>query len=222
MMKKTLLATALLAGSSAAMAEITANVAAASDYFFRGVTQTGGSAAVQGGLDYGHESGFYLGTWLSNVNFADAEVDWYGGYAGELGNGLGYDIGALYYYYPGKGDEELDYAEVAVSGSYDMFSAGLAYTVWGEVDDAPFDSGDIYYHVGMDLPVTDGLSLGAVLGYYDFDDEINNVAEDYTHWSVSLAKDVGEFGSLSVNYEQTDDDDNDDSPNYWVGWSKDF
>ena len=139
MMKKTLLATALLAGSSAAMAEITANVAAASDYFFRGVSQTGGSAAVQGGLDYGHESGFYLGTWLSNVNFADAEVDWYGGYAGELGNGLGYDIGALYYYYPGKGDEELDYAEVSVSGSYNMFNAGLAYTVWGEVDDAPFD-----------------------------------------------------------------------------------
>jgi uncharacterized protein (TIGR02001 family) len=231
MMKKTLIATVMLAGSSAAMAEITANIAASSDYFFRGVSQTSGSAAISGGLDYTHESGIYLGTWMSNVDFAgdgsppDAEVDFYGGYAAELDNGLGYDIGALYYYYPGDYapfNSEWDYAEVAASVSYSMFSAGLAYTVYGEVDNAPFDDGDIYYHVDMGLPLPDGFELGAVLGYYDFNHEIDNSVESYTHWSASLSKDVGEFGSFSVNYEQTDDDNNDDSPNFWVGWSKEF
>ena len=233
MMKRTLIATAMLAGSSAAMAEITANIGVASDYFFRGVSQTGGSAAVSGGLDYSHDSGFYLGTWASNVDFSgdgsppDAEVDFYGGLAGELGNGLGWDIGALYYYYPGDypnapGADDWDYAEVALGVSFGMFSAGLAYTVYGEVDDAPFDDGDIYYNVGVDFPLQNDFSLGLVLGHYEFDDEIPNSVESYNHWSASLSKDVGDFGSFSMNYEQTDDDDNDDEPNFWVGWSKEF
>ena len=222
MFKKTLIATALLAGSSAAMAELTANIAASSDYFFRGVTQTGGGAAVSGGLDYGHESGMYLGTWISNVDFADAEVDVYGGYASELANGLGYDLGVLYYYYPEASDPELDYAEIYASLSYGMFNAGIAYTVYGEVDNAPFDDGDLYYSAGLDLPVGDDLGLGIFVGYYDFDNEDIGSVESYTHWGASLSKDVGDFGSFSVNYEQTDDDVGDDEPNFWVGWSKEF
>ncbi len=221
MFKKTLIATALLAGSSAAMAEITANIGASSDYFFRGVTQTGGEAAISGGLDYSDDSGFYLGTWLSNVDFADAEVDLYAGYSGEAANGLGYDLGALYYYYPGSGDPELDYAELAASVSFGMFSAGIAYTVYGEVDDAPFDDGDLYYSAGLDLPAGD-LGLSLFVGYYDFDNEDVGSVESYTHWGATLSKDAGDFGSLSVSYEQTDDDLNDEDPNFWVGWSKEF
>jgi uncharacterized protein (TIGR02001 family) len=48
---------------------VSANIGAVSNYIWRGVTQTGDQAAIQGGLDYGHESGFYLGTWASNVDF---------------------------------------------------------------------------------------------------------------------------------------------------------
>ncbi len=48
---------------------ITANVALVSDYVFRGLTQTNGSPAIQGGIDYSHESGFYLGTWMSNISW---------------------------------------------------------------------------------------------------------------------------------------------------------
>jgi hypothetical protein len=68
MIKKTLIATALLASSSAAMAEISANVTLASDYVFRGVSQTDNQMAIQGGFDWGHDSGFYVGTWASNVD----------------------------------------------------------------------------------------------------------------------------------------------------------
>jgi uncharacterized protein (TIGR02001 family) len=48
---------------------ISANIGAVSNYMWRGVTQTQDGAAVQGGLDFKHESGFYAGTWVSNVDF---------------------------------------------------------------------------------------------------------------------------------------------------------
>ena len=75
---QTLLASALMAGASVAQAELSANIGVASNYYFRGITQTDDSAAVSGGIDYAHDSGFYLGTWMSNVDFGgneDVEVE---------------------------------------------------------------------------------------------------------------------------------------------------
>jgi uncharacterized protein (TIGR02001 family) len=89
-----------------------ANVSFVSDYRFRGISQTMRQPAVQGGFDYAHESGFYLGTWASNVdgtthfyNNTSMEWDFYGGYKGKpfacsLPD-LIYNVGVLYYYYPG-------------------------------------------------------------------------------------------------------------------------
>lgn len=47
----------------------TGNVALASQYVFRGLSQTNGKPALQGGFDYSHAGGFYLGTWLSNISW---------------------------------------------------------------------------------------------------------------------------------------------------------
>jgi uncharacterized protein (TIGR02001 family) len=220
---KTLLATALMGATAAAHAELAFNVAAASNYYFRGVSQTTDDAAVSGGVDWGHDSGFYVGTWMSNVEFASAEVDVYAGFGNEFDNGLGYDVSALYYYYPDGGN--IDYAEVAGSLSFGPVSGGIAYTFWGEIDgDGPFDKGDIYYSLAADLPVNigEGVGLSIFGGYYTFD---NDDWDSYAHWGVSLSKDAGDFGSVSVNYEQTNEDDTvsyDDSAKFWVGWSKEF
>ena len=88
---------------------ITGNVGFASEYRYRGISQTDGKPAVQGGFDYAHASGFYLGTWASNVTWlSDAgnsnslEWDFYGGYKGGITDDLTYDVGGLYYYYPGR------------------------------------------------------------------------------------------------------------------------
>ena len=62
------------------MAEVYANVAASSNYFWRGITQTQDGAAVSGGIDYSNDSGFYAGTWVSNVDFGSKtsyELDLY-------------------------------------------------------------------------------------------------------------------------------------------------
>ena len=232
---KTLLATALMGATAAAHADLEFNVAAASNYLFRGVTQTEDDAAVSGGVDWSHDSGIYLGTWMSNVSFADAEVDWYGGIAGETSGGLGWDVGALYYNYPDCGN--CDYAELSGRLSYAWLSAGVAYTFYGETDnDDPFDSGDIYVDAAVDLPLNLGEGVGLSLfgGYYMFenDGEISpalNGAEvsDYAHYGASLSKDAGDWGSVSVNLEYVDGDEDegpggDDDAKFWVGWSKGF
>ena len=234
---KAMLASALVGASGLAQAEVTANVAVVSEYLFRGVGQSNG-AAMQGGLDYKSDSGIYLGTWLSNVDFGgNVETDLYGGYSGEI-NGVGYDIGGIYYWYPDaggdkpgsthKGGGELDYAEISLGLSYGALSASVAYTVWGESDSkAPFNEGDLYYHLGGEFPLQQGFSLTAQAGYYKFADELKNDSESYAHYGLGLAKDAGNLGAMSVNVEFTDLDENngtlnDDGPNIWVGWSKDI
>src|SRR5690606_38940364 len=83
---------------------LSGNAAIVSDYRFRGYSQTNFRPAVQVGFDLAHSSGFYLGNWNSNVSDfvfpeGNLEMDFYGGWKGELGHGLGLDVGALYYYY---------------------------------------------------------------------------------------------------------------------------
>lgn len=90
----------------------TSNVSIVSDYRFRGISQTMRRPAIQGGFDYSHSNGFYLGTWASNVsgstNFYNntcMEWDLYGGYKNKLFPclipDLVYNVGLIYYYYPG-------------------------------------------------------------------------------------------------------------------------
>ena len=87
-----------------------ANVSLASEYRYRGIAQTDGDPAVQGGFDWTHASGVYAGTWGSNVSWlsdadpgvsSSVELDVYGGYRGTLGE-FGYDVGLLRYFYPGS------------------------------------------------------------------------------------------------------------------------
>ena len=68
---------------------ITGNVALTSDYRFRGISLSGGDAAIQGGMTIGHASGFYVGAWASSIDdggtdvFGDQELDIFGGWSGD-------------------------------------------------------------------------------------------------------------------------------------------
>jgi len=83
---------------------ISGNMTVGSDYRFRGISQTFKGPTIQGGIDYSHSSGFYVGNWNSNVSntlYASGnqiEMDFYGGWKGSWGD-FGLDVGALYYYY---------------------------------------------------------------------------------------------------------------------------
>src|SRR5262245_11531050 len=96
-----------------AHAGTTGSVALTSDYIFRGISQNNQEPALQAGLEYAADSGFYVGTWGSNVSWLSdtpvpdddisnsVELDFYGGYRGKFTESVGYDVGALYYWYPG-------------------------------------------------------------------------------------------------------------------------
>ena len=223
---------------ASAMAEgLSANIGAVSNYMWRGVTQTQDDPAIQGGIDYGFANGLYVGTWVSNVDFGSSkpnyEIDGYGGYAGEFGD-FSYDLSGTYYAYP-DADGDADFFELGASGTWKVITLGLAYTAWGEVSDGPFDTGDLYYYGSVEIPLPKEFSIGATLGYYDFDDDkafyetsagtIRSKSLDYTHWGVNISKDVGEFGTFSLNYDQNDGSTKigyDNDAKFWVGWLKEF
>ncbi len=241
---RSILASALLAATGVVQAELSANLGVASNYYFRGVTQTDDQAAISGGLDYAHESGFYLGTWASNVDFGgkdDVEVDLYAGFGNDIGDtGFNYDLSVWYYWYPGAGGDqqggELDYTEVSGSLGWEWLTGTIAYTVDSETDDdVPFSDGDIYYGLSADLPVEyEGFTPSLFVGFYDFDSDGDDIDGDgidddssYTHWGAAISKDAGDFGTFSFTYEQTDGDEDDvvatdENPNFWIGWAKDF
>jgi len=122
---------------------VAGNASLNSDYRFRGFTQTNYGAALQGGIDIAHSSGFYVGNWNSNVaqnlyNGGSLEMDFYGGYKGEVAPGVGYDLGAIYYYYPRSGvdsvladttlkSKKIDNKELYLGLSYGALSAKLFY-----------------------------------------------------------------------------------------------
>lgn len=137
--------------------------------------------AIQGGVDYDFGNGFYVGNWNSTGQFADAdvEIDLYGGYTNELGNGLSYDVGFISYIYPGNA-AGYNGNELYGSLSYGIFTAKYAYGVSGSVDKKS--------RLGLSLeqPLSDVLTLSAGVGFRNSDNF--DSAYDY---SLGVAYDLG-------------------------------
>ena len=222
-LKKIAISAAFATFATTSQAEFTANIGMTTNYVWRGVTQTMDGAAVQGGVDYSHDSGFYVGTWASNIDWlgGDSGIEWdiYGGFAGEVGD-FGYDIGLIYYMYPTSGYEDSNFFEAAASVSYRNVSAGLNYTISGE-SGGYWDEGDIYYWAGVSFDLPEEWSIGLTVGYYDFD--AGGSAGDYAHGQVDLGKSVGDFGdfTLSLSSAEASDTSSDDLL-VFVSWSKEF
>src|SRR3954469_3320869 len=139
-----LLAAAQTPAPAPAPSPITGNMTIASDYRFRGISQTYNGPAIQGGIDYAHASGFYLGNWNSNVSSSlfsggsGIEMDFYGGYKKSFGD-IGMDVGFIYYYYPraegnaitgsSLGSDKFDNQEIYIGASWKWLSAKLNYAL---------------------------------------------------------------------------------------------
>lgn len=215
--KKTLTLTALaLAVPMAAQAyETSANVTLATDYKFRGISQNDTGPALQGGFDLAFDNGLYLGTWASTVNFElagnadpEMELDYYGGYGGNLTEEISYDVGVIYYDYPGSSptnfssgaynkDRDLDYVEIYGSLGYKDFTLGYAYS-----DDYWQETGEFnYVYVDYSYSLPSGFSLDLHVGFNDFanasDDSslsdsmeafLGDGEDSYTDYSVTIGK----------------------------------
>ena len=188
-----LAAVALTLSAMAANAEITGTVTLVSDYDFRGITQTAQDPALQGSIDYAHDSGFYLGAWASNVDFGDCcdeniEVDLYTGFRG--GEDLTYDVGLIYYMYPGA--EDIDFPEVYAGLGYKWISG----KIWYSNDFGNSGDSAMYYEANgaFELPANFGLT--AHVGYSDGD---YWQGFEYTDWSVGATWTISNF-TLGLKY----------------------
>lgn len=221
----------LFSAGSVQADELTANVGVNNNYLWRGLTQSVNEASVSGGVDYTADSGFYVGTWASNVSYAADDVfsyehDIYGGYAGEAG-GISYDIGYLYYNY--DAEAEFDFSELYGSIGVGAFTFGLNLLVDTEADEAPgqdFGFGEAYYlYADYATEIRNGLELGVHIGYHegDFSEAFNGVPGAYVDYNVSIAKDGFMFMISATDLDDPGADNLDnDEVKFVVGYSMDF
>lgn len=196
----TLVAGGLLFGATYAHAQVepSANVALTTDYVWRGVSQTNEDPAIQGGFDLGFGPGLYVGTWGSNVDFGDVEnleLDFYGGYATEFGNGLGLDVGFIHYHYFAD-DNDVDFNELYLGLGYGPVSAKVSWDP---------DNKNTYLEAGVEYPVKDMFTLAAHIGTYMFDSDFAPGTDSYVDWSVGVSKEIGGFG-FDLSYYDTNSD----------------
>jgi uncharacterized protein (TIGR02001 family) len=209
--------------SAPVLAEVSMNIGATSNYIWRGVTQTDDAAAISGGLDWSGATGLYAGTWVSNVDFGPGtsayELDLYGGYAGEAGD-FGYDIGLIYYTY--DSDDDANFLELGLSGSWKMLSAGLNYTLNGDADEdtAAFVSGDLYYYGGLSFDLPEDFNVGLTIGRYTFENDGVLADLNYNHYQADLSKSAGDFGDVTLSLSGTNIDD--ENAKFFVSWAKTF
>ena len=194
---------------------LTANVTLASQYRYRGLMQSNNKPAIQGGFDLAHSSGFYLGNWNSSISWlndsnsavsAPVEMDFYGGYKGNLAQDMPLDLGILQYYYPGdypSGYTSPDTTELYAGIGYGpvMFKYSIAMTNLFGFADSKYSQ---YFDLSgnFDTGVW-GLTVNAHVGRQ----EVRNVDNgSYTDWKLGLTKDFGQGLSVSLAYLDTNAD----------------
>ena len=209
------LVVAFLPGAAVAQDEWSAsgNVALTSDYKFRGISQSDESPAIQGGFDLEHDSGFYAGVWGSSVDFnpsgedydGSLELDLYLGIGGDLGDsGLTWDLGYIYYDYPGDDGKKGDYQELYAGLGWKDLSLGLAHSddYYGKTGKFWYLYGDYSLALGMDV------SLDFHIGFNRLDEKNGFLMDQdaYTDYSISVSRDFAGV-NIALTYVGTDLDE---------------
>lgn len=190
----------------------TANVGLASDYRYRGISQTEKKPALQGGFDYSHESGVYVGTWASNVSWFDAinpssqnslEWDFYGGYKMPVGP-VTLDVGVLQYYYPGSqvdGVASPNTFEGYVGASWEFLTFKYSHS-FTNLFGTPDSKHSEYFDLSASYDVWNGFIVGAHFGRQHV---AHNSVASYNDWKIGVTKEV--LGvNVGLNYIGTDSD----------------
>ncbi len=191
---------------------VTSNIGLVSNYLYRGISQTGGEAALQGGFDYAHASGVYAGVWGSNVSWigpllgasnSSLELDTYAGYKGGFAGDFSYDVGYLRYNYTGvypptsttKADTDEIYGALGWKWVALKYSHSLGDTFG--MDKA---SGTSYVELNASYPIADmGITLGAHYGKQTYKGTVADALETagtsatYSDYKLSASKDFSGY-----------------------------
>ena len=194
---------------------VSGNIGVVSQYVLRGNTASleNDNAAVQGGLDYSHSSGFYAGYWGSTLGYnaelptetdKSFEHDFYAGFNGAITEDLGFTLGGTYYlYYPA---DDANVFETLVGLNYKDFGITaqtlLEDTTWG-------NAGDTYFLGSYSYGLPRDFSLNTKLGLYYYDDSAGDFIPEegttetfgFRHFTVGLSHPLAETGAtMSVDY----------------------
>ncbi|ELA00871.1 hypothetical protein D769_02815 [Cupriavidus sp. HMR-1] len=191
----------------------TANVSLVSDYRYRGISQTNLRPAIQGGFDYSHASGFYVGNWNSSISWLEdadssvsspVEMDFYGGFRNTFKLSdleFNYDVGVLEYYYPGGYTTTRPYTTELYAGiGYGPVFLKYSHAVTNlfGIDDS---KNSYYVDLSANVPLNVwGLMFNAHVGYQGV---AHHSDASYTDWKLGLTKDLGKGFSLAVAYVDT-------------------
>jgi uncharacterized protein (TIGR02001 family) len=185
---------------------LSANVSLINDYRYRGFSQTFKEPAIQGGIDFSHSSGVYLGTWESNVqesflNGANIEMDFYGGYDGKINDDLSYNVGGLYYYYPGQnsGTTKINTFELYAGATWKWINVKYSHSTT-KFFGLPDSRGSYYLEGNVSVPLPADVGLDLHYGHQNVDGSGNY---DWNDWKVGVSKEFGGFG-FSLAYVDTD------------------
>lgn len=199
-------ATAQQAAATPPPPPVTGNMTLATEYRFRGIDQTFGKPAIQGGFDYSHDSGVYLGNWNSNVSQGagypggNIEMDFYGGWKKTFGD-FGLDLGALYYYYPGSDASLLGAAnphstktnsgtvhntDVYIGGTWKWISIKWSHAIT-DYFLMPDTSGANYYDLSANYDLGSGWGVNGHVGWL----KVPSYTEmNYTDYKLGVTKDL--------------------------------
>lgn len=224
-MRKTLIAAAVTTALSAPVLVLaaeptpthtfTGNVGFASEYLYRGIAQTRGNPALQGGFDYAHASGLYAGVWGSNISWlndagasASLEVDVYGGYKGAITDDFGYDVGVLTYNYPGTnkatGPAKPDTTEVYGALTYKWLTLKYSRSTTSlfgatKTSDGSKTAGSGYLELNATYDLGDGWGINGHAGHQKVKGNDN---ASYSDYKIGVTKDVG-LGVVGLAYSTT-------------------
>ncbi len=183
----------------------TGNIGLFSQYIFRGISQTAGKPAVQGGFDYTHPSGFYLGTWASNISWLEdfgayqrssLEWDFYGGYKANFPDSdWFYDLGTLFYWYPGTrnpGYYNANTWELYAAIGWKWASLKYSYSLQNYFGAEPIGQktdGTWYLDLSATYPVGEtGIALIGHYGYLDVKNDGSGSAKlGYQDWKLGAS-----------------------------------
>ena len=208
----TVLSAGLLTAGSAS-AEVSGSVAVVSDYLFRGVTQTSEKPALQGGVTWTHDSGFYAGGWGSSISWlsdadpdvsSQVELDMFAGYTGKFGQSeFGYDVGLNYYGYPGDypaGFNDPDTLELYFGLSWKFLSARYWYATT-DLFGIPDSDGSTNLDLGAGREFAPGWK--GTLGWGK--QWVKGVPDaDYTFWKLGVDKSFESGFGIGVAYQDND------------------
>lgn len=196
------------------------NVGVVSDYRFRGISQTRLKPALQGGVDFAHDSGFYLGTWLSTIRIlrdipggrGSVEWDIYGGYKGKINDTFSYDLGVLRYQYPSENfPTTVNTTELYGAVSFWLATVKYSHSIGRETFGVANSRGTGYLEAAATFDLGNGFALTPHIGYQRYRGSNAGVSNDnfasYVDYSLLLVKDMGNGFSLSGGVYGTDTKD---------------